>query len=252
MTDMSHTRPGGFAQAAALAPVRFTAPTALPPKAQPESPIYARAGETFNDAHYAHPAPPLSLGARDMTVPEGIPDLCYIRLPIKRPGSEEFTLPPELAFLQPLIEECAAYQKAYFPDFKGRHADLILRTGLKGSVNQKVGEFHANDIEDIYFSKPLPHQSYFWTSSHPVLYSAQAYPPIPQGATADDLTDYFNAQTDKNAAHSMNPRNLHVIDNYHVHAKPPVPEGTHRTMIRICFAPYADPVPGATPNPWLP
>lgn len=251
MTDMTPARPGDFAQAAAAAPIRFTVNRPAPTKAQPDSPLYTRATQAFDDAVFSQPAAPLYLGERDVKIPPGTDDICTIRLPIKRPGSEEFTLPPQLGFLQPLIEECAAYQKAHFPDFLGRHADLIVRTGLQGAHNQQTGEFHANDVEDIYFSKPHPHQSYFWASSHPVLYADQAYPRIPAGTSRDDLTDYFNARTNQASIKAMAPRGLHMIDNYHIHAKPPVPAGTPRTFIRICFSPYPDPVPGATPNPFL-
>lgn len=250
MTDMTPPLAGTGDDMAPLHPHRFRVEGPAPAKAAPDSPVYARAALPFDDAFYAQPAAPLYLGARAVEVPPGADNLCTIRLPIKRAGSEEFVLPPHLGFLKPLIEECAAYQKAHFPDFAGRHADLIFRSGLKGSVNQQAGEFHANDVEDIYLSKPLPHQSYFWASSHPVLYADQAYPRIPPGTKRDDLAEYFNGLTDRNAVKAMTPRGLHVIDNYHVHAKPPVPEGLKRTFIRVCFAPYA--TPGGAPNPWLP
>ncbi|MCD8562894.1 MAG: hypothetical protein LRY54_02320 [Alphaproteobacteria bacterium] len=227
-------------------PSHFSGDGQAASKVQPRSPVYSRASEVFNQETYMYPAPALYLGQHDLDVPEA--EIYLLRFLIKAPGTE-FVIPAKIAFLQALIEQCAAYQKAYFPDYEDRFAYLTVRSGALKSVNEDA--FHVDGFQGISVPRHIPEQNYIWANSHPTLFSLQPYFVEPLDPAQHNFHDYFNAHTNKDAAYAINAKGVYIMDPYHVHARPDIPEGTRRCFVRLCFSPVEIRDDTNTVNPWL-
>jgi hypothetical protein len=203
-----------------------------PQMQMPDSPVYQRAKQVFNQSGYMYPAPPLYLGVREITFPK---DTLYVlRLLIKEPGSN-FMLPKTLRFLENEIKSCAAYQMAHFPDFAERFLYLTVRSGPVMSTHDD--ELHVDGFQGISVPRHIPEQNYLWTSSDPTLFSMQPYFVENLDPSKHNIHNHFESVTNKSMLLSGIEKGLYIIDPYHVHARQKVLEGTRRSMFRLCFSP---------------
>lgn len=227
--------------------LEFNVDGAPPAKAAPGSPVYARAREVFNQAGYMYPAPPVYLGQMDIEFPA---ETQYVlRLLIKEPGSA-FVVPKKLGGLADFIKASARYQKAHFPDFEDRFAYLTVRSGEVKSKNDDV--LHVDGFQGISVPRHIPEQNYIWASSHPAIYSMQPYFVEDIDPGQHNIHKYFEKNTPPQALYSGMEKGVYIIDPYHVHMRPPVPEGTRRSMVRLDFSPVEIRDDTCMVNIWLP
>ena len=198
----------------------------------PRNPMYSRAHEDFNHEAYMYPAPPVYLGQRDLDVPEE--DLYLLRFLVKQPGSV-FTIPQKIQFLQGLIEECAKYQQANFPDYEDRFVYLTVRSGELKSVNED--QFHVDGFQGISVPRHIPEQNYIWANCHPTLMALQPYFMEQLDPAVHNMHDFFDEKTSMDNVYGGFEKGLYIIDPYHVHARPSIPDGTLRSFFRLCFSP---------------
>lgn len=217
-------------------------------KVDPDSPVYARAARDFTQSEYKYPAPPVFLGAFDITPPAY--SIYALRLLISGPGSGDYVIPDRLAFLKDYISSCAAYQAQFFPDYLGRFVYLTVRSGEV--LTNRDDEFHVDGFQGISIPRHIPEQNYLWVSSHPTLFSLQPYFVEQLDPAKHNFHSYFEAHTDKRNLYSGVEKGVYIVDPYHVHARPKLPEGMKRTAIRLTFSPVEIRDDSNTVNPWLP
>lgn len=198
----------------------------------PGNPMYTRAREDFNQEAYMYPAPPVHMGTREIDMPEE--DLYLLRFLIKQPGSD-FTIPQKIQFLQGIIEECARYQMAHFPDYEDRFVYLTVRSGELKSVNED--QFHVDGFQGISVPRHIPEQNYIWANCYPTLMALQPYFMEQLDPALHNMHDYFHEKTSMDNVYAGRDRGLYIIDPYHVHARPMIPDGTLRSFFRLCFSP---------------
>ncbi len=135
-------------------------------KVTPNSPVYRRARECFNQEEYMYPAPPLYLGGKDIQTTEH--ESYLLRLLIKQPGSD-FVLPQKIGYLKDFIQDCSAYQRTHFPEFENRFVYITVRSGPLKST--KEDEFHTDGFQGISVPRHIPEQNYVWVDNNPTLFS---------------------------------------------------------------------------------
>lgn len=214
----------------------------------PESPVYARAARDFTQAEYKYPAPPVFLGTFDIAPPAY--SVYALRLLISGPGSGDYVIPARVAFLKEYISSCAAYQAQFFPDYLGRFVYLTVRSGEV--LSNRDDEFHVDGFQGISIPRHIPEQNYLWVSSHPTLFSLQPYFVEQLDPAKHNFHSYFEAHTDKRNLYKGVEKGVYIVDPYHVHARPKLPEGVKRTAIRLTFSPVEIRDDSNTVNPWLP
>ena len=202
------------------------------PKRMPDSPVYQRAERVFHQSGYMYPAPPLFLGVRDIVIPDET--IYVLRLLIKEPGSN-FMLPKKLQFLSDEIKYCSAYQKLYFPEFDNRFLYLTVRPGPV--MSSRDDELHVDGFQGVSVPRHIPEQNYLWTSNTPTLYSMQPYFVENLDPGKHNIHTHFQGVTNTSMLMSGVEKGVYVIDPYHVHVRPKVLEGMHRSMFRLCFSP---------------
>lgn len=212
----------------------------------PESPVYARAGRDFSQREYLYPAPPVFLGVHELAPPG---DLYALRLLIKQPGSS-FIVPEKLAYLKEFIIGCATYQRAFFPAFEERFVYLTARCGEVRT--NRDDEFHVDGFQGTSVPRHIPEQNYLWVDVYPTLFAIQPFFVEDLDASKHNFHTFFNARTERNFLFSGVERGLYLIDPYHVHARPAVPAGTRRSVLRLTFSPVEIRDDSNTVNPWLP
>ncbi len=201
-------------------------------KRTPDSPIYQRAKRVFNQSGYMYPAPPLFLGLRDIQFPNEA--IYVLRLLIKEPGSN-IILPKKLSFLEGEITRCAAYQIAHFPDYQNRFLYLTVRSGP--IMSSRDDELHVDGFQGISVPRHIPEQNYLWASNHPTLFSMQPYFVEHLNPGIHNIHTHFESMTNMSMLMSGIEKGLYIIDPFHVHKRPRLPEGTKRSMFRLCFSP---------------
>jgi hypothetical protein len=153
---------------------------------------------------------------------------------IKEPGSN-FILPKKLRFLQNEIKNSAAYQRLHFPEFENRFLYLTVRSGPVMSSHDD--ELHVDGFQGISVPRHIPEQNYLWTSSAPPLFSMQPYFVEGLDSGKHNIHMHFQKVTNQSMLMAGVAKGAYIIDPYHVHARPKVPDGTPRSMYRLCFSP---------------
>jgi hypothetical protein len=133
------------------------------------------------------------------------------------------------------IEACALYQKDHFPDYANRFVYLTVRSGPVMSTHDD--ELHVDGFQGISVPRHIPEQNYLWMNDHPTLFSMQPYFVENIDPGKHNIHTYFESTTIKSMLMSGVEKGLYIIDPYHVHARPAVPNGTRRSMFRLCFSP---------------
>lgn len=228
--------------------IEFTPLSTPRQQVDPESPVYARAARDFTQAEYKYPAPPVFLGTFDIAPPAY--SVYALRLLISGPGSGDYVIPARVAFLKEYISSCAAYQAQFFPDYLGRFVYLTVRSGEV--LSNRDDEFHVDGFQGISIPRHIPEQNYLWVSSHPTLFSLQPYFVEQLDPAKHNFHSYFEAHTDKRNLYKGVEKGVYIVDPYHVHARPKLPEGVKRTAIRLTFSPVEIRDDSNTVNPWLP
>lgn len=228
--------------------IEFTPLSTPRQQVDPESPVYARAARDFTQAEYKYPAPPVFLGTFDITPPAY--SVYALRLLISGPGSGDYVIPARVAFLKEYISSCAAYQAQFFPDYLGRFVYLTVRSGEV--LSNRDDEFHVDGFQGISIPRHIPEQNYLWVSSHPTLFSLQPYFVEQLDPAKHNFHSYFEAHTGKRNLYKGVEKGVYIVDPYHVHARPKLPEGVKRTAIRLTFSPVEIRDDSNTVNPWLP
>ena len=228
-------------------PAVFDAHPDTPAKFDDGNPVYSRACQDFNQSAYMYPAPPVFMGPADIPFPDK--SIYVLRLLIKMPGSA-FMLPAKIAFMKDFIAGCAAYQKAHFPDYDDRFVYLTVRSGAVKSV--KDDSYHVDGFQGISVPRHIPEQNYIWADTHPTMFALQPYFMAQLDPAIHNMQDFLHANTDPENIYQAQEKGLYIIDPYHVHARPPVPEGLKRAFLRVCFSPVEIRDDTNTPNPFLP
>lgn len=228
--------------------VSFSADSSdTPCKVDPSSPVYGRALRDFSQSEYKHPAAPLYLGQEGVSTPSE--EVYVLRLLIKAPGTD-FFVPGKLDWLIPMIRKSAAYQRAHFPDFDSRFVYITVRSGVVKS--SRDDEFHVDGFQGISVPRHVPEQNYIWCDTHPTMFAVQPYYLEGLDPARHNVHEYIERCTDKTDLTIINERGLYIMDPYHAHARPSVPEGTQRTFVRICYSPVEIRDDTNTVNPALP
>lgn len=228
--------------------ITFSANRQAPVKSAPFHPIYDRAARDFSQDYYQYPTPPVHLGEFALTLPAE--PVYALRLLIRAPRDDLFHLPARLEFLQDYIATFAAYQAAHFPDAAGRFVYLTVRSGPV--LSSRDDEMHVDGFQGISVPRHIPEQNYLWASSHATLYSLQPYWVSDLDPAVYNLHSYLERATDRSRLMATKAGSTYLIDPYHVHARPRLPAGITRTVVRLTFSPVEIRDDSNTVNPRLP
>lgn len=206
-----------------------------------------RARENLDVHWYRYPTMPHAVDQLELTPPE---ERQYVlRMLVHRPDLG-WSLPKNLLWLYPALRRAINYQEENFGDISNRFVYVTVRHGEVTSQNDDV--WHADG-----FSLRTPHvpeQNYIWCNHSPTeFYNGPITVPDDFDGMKHNIHMLFQDLIPKNPEIYVAPENtLLVFDTYHIHRRPVVPVGTHRTMVRISFVPIQIETDDCQQNPAFP
>jgi hypothetical protein len=172
-----------------------------------------------------------------------------LRMLIRRPF-QDFKIPTELEWAQPLIEKADAYQRIELQIIQP-YCYITVRSGLVESVTDD--EWHTDGFSMNITH--LPEQNYAWTNVYPTEFVAKAiqfpndFSPLKHNVH-QYIQDTLTAEPAPVTAGK--PNSVYCFDPYVIHRRPQVPVGSKRTFVRVSFTPIEIVDDNNTQNPLLP
>lgn len=199
----------------------------------PQHTIFARAQRLLNLKDYAVYTPPLDCGKPERLTPPA--ERQYVlRMMVRRQNDEDFTVPPELAWLDDVVRDCARLQLENGLDPQNDFVYLTVRHGLVTTEEDDL--WHVDG-----FSMRHPHrpeQNYIWADSFPTEILNQAFDFPPDfDPRKHNIHTFFQQHADPSKATTLTPSRLFLIDPYIVHRRPKISAGCLRTFFRVSFIP---------------
>lgn len=215
------------------------------------STVRDRAFNILNTVQYARVNRPDRVGKNEiLEVPDG--DFYVLRMLIKKPF-EDFKIPEELAWVEPLVLQAHFYQQNII-GVKHPFCYLTIRKGKVKSVTDD--EWHVDGFSQTITH--LPEQNYIWTDVNPTEYIKNYPITIPRDFNSAKHNIHRFLQKEISEAKGnvpievMEPETLYCLDPYIIHRRPPITKGTERTFIRISFCPIEIADVNNTLNPLIP
>ncbi len=208
-----------------------------------------RAARLLNTKDYNNPCLPMEVAKCDLDVPFG--RQYVLRMLVHRPDIG-WAVPAVMAWLQLPITLAVNNQVMNFGEdsVDKRFVYVTIRHGEVTSETDDV--WHADG-----FSMRVPHvpeQNYIWcdhTSTE--FYTGAVKVPQDFDPMVHNIHQLFQDLIPTTAEPYSTPaKTLVAFDTYHIHRRPKVPAGSHRTMVRISFVPIQIETDDCMQNPAFP
>lgn len=159
----------------------------------------------------------------------------------------KFFLPSELEWVRCLVEKAYAIQSRF--SLPHRFCYVTVRHGEVTSTTDD--EWHVDGFS--MRNHHIPDQNYIWCDSFPTEWLCQSISiPNDFDPLRHNLHKYIASVADENNAVSLSEKVLYAFDTYCIHRRPKVPEGTHRTFVRVSFCAIEIDDVNNTDNPLIP
>jgi len=182
--------------------------------------------------------------------PQSMPQRQYILRMLIKKLHGDFMLPPEIDWLRGFIDRCYQFQKNTLGIIHP-YCYLTVRSGLVTSTTDDVWHLDGFSTNISH----LPEQNYLWTDVYPTEFTVKAidFPSNFRGNKHN--INYFIQDTLALRPEPIlpaTPECIYCFDPYVIHRRPQVPEGIHRTFVRVSFIPIEIVDDNCTRNPLLP
>jgi hypothetical protein len=158
-------------------------------------------------------------------------------------------IPSDLAWLAPGIALAVDYQKSVLH----REVAYCYVTVRHGEVTSSTDDVWH--VDGFSMREPhLPEHDYLWCDHSPTeCYTAGVRVPDDFDPMHHNLHWLFQDVIPEGApVHTLPTRTLVVMDPYHIHRRPKMPMGAHRTLVRISMLPIPILTPDCAVNPAYP
>jgi len=191
--------------------------------------IYDRAFNIINTRQYNNFNAPDELDQIDLDIPD---DNIYILRMLIRRSLEDFKIPDDLKWVQPLIEMSERNQK----HLGVIHPFCYLTIRSTDHLSKTSDEWHVDGFSTRITH--LPEQNYIWVNHMPTEYLLKKIN-IPNDFNPLENNIHYLIQdlvNDSDEIQTINSKTLYCFDPYVIHRRPRIITG-HRTFIRISFTP---------------
>ena len=221
------------------------------PRVQPWSPTYADIEEPFCLFKYTNPRLPIDLGATDLSKVQDCPSV--LRMPLKLPGDEHFSIPEEFLPILPLLTRLFTYERGICSRYLGFAAHITIdNRNVEPGSTQRFPGFHGDDLQGgIFNSKVITAHSYIITSEPATEVCLQPFFVAHLHDTFEKVFDEFDRQARPENTVKVLGSHVYLVDPYNVHRSPVITEPVERTFLRITFSPADMLLPHNTINPML-
>lgn len=207
--------------------------------------VQDRAKEALNLEQYSEVNRPDKLESVDVSCPH---DRQYVLRMLVREPFGDFMIPPELAWLTPLLDKATEHQEKM-----GVRQPFCHITVRHGEVtSEKDDEWHVDGFSMNVTH--LPEQNYLWVNRYPTEYVERSFD-IPEDFDPRKHNIHLLFQDLMNGndeVKTVEEETLYCMDPYIVHRRPEVPTGIDRTFVRISFCPMEIKDVNNTENPLIP
>lgn len=193
------------------------------------SSIYDRAFDIINTRQFNNYNAPDELDQIDLDIPDG--NTYILRILIRRP-LEEFKIPDNLKWVQPLIEMSERNQK----HLGVIHPFCYLTIRSTDYLSKTTDEWHVDGFSTRITH--LPEQNYIYVDHSPTEFLLKKIN-IPRDFDPLKHNIHYLIQdsvNDSDVIHTINNKTLYCFDPYVIHRRPKNIIG-RRTFIRISFTP---------------
>lgn len=171
-----------------------------------------------------------------------------LRMLIESPYSKGMKLPSELLWASEIIKQAKQFQRK-ITQISHPFTYVTVRHGVTTSLTDD--EWHVDGFSMRY--NHLPEANYILsTGEHPTEFIRQAFVfPDDFDPLRHNINKYFQRRIDEDSISRCKPNVLYFVDPYVVHRRPPITQGSRRTLVRISFTPIEIPDVNNTRNPLI-
>lgn len=185
------------------------------------------------------------------TVPLVIPDerQYILRMLIRRPF-QDFKIPSEISWINPLVEAAQNYQQSTVGIIHP-YCYITIRSGHVESVTDD--EWHTDGFS--LNITHLPEQNYCWSNVFPTEFVTipiqfpKDFSPFKHNVH-QYIQDFLNVRG--HVINTARDNSLYCFDPYVIHRRPQIPSGIKRAFVRVSFTPIEIVDDNNTQNPLLP